>query len=120
MLSPSMFTSETIGGLPIATRWTWTGLLTYLDDFGRGKDNAALVKAAVWPLDESYTIKKVATDLDRLEQVGSICRFECCGTRNMHAPRWDVFQKVSHPTDSTICPCPEHDREIHDVHRSAS
>lgn len=120
MLSPSMFTSETIGTLPIPTRWTWAGLLTYLDDYGRGKDNASLIKAAVWPLDDTYNSKKVSADLERLQLVGSICRYECCGSKQLHSPKWGTFQKVSHPTDSTLCPCPEHDGEIHEAHRIAS
>jgi hypothetical protein len=120
MLSPDMFTSETISSQPIPTRWTWAGLLTYLDDYGRGKDNAALVKAAVWPLDDAYTSKKVAADLDRLEQVGSLCRYTCCGSRQLHAPNWETFQKVSHKTDSKVCPCPEHDRNLHEEHRRDS
>lgn len=120
MLSPAMFTSESIGSLPVATRWTWTGMLTYLDDFGRGKDNPSLIKAAVWPLDDAYTSKKVSLDLGRLEQIGTLCRYECCGSRQLHSPKWDLFQRVSHPTDSVHCPCPEHDREIHEAHRIAS
>ena len=120
MLSPTMFTSVTIGSLPVSTRWTWTGMLTYLDDFGRGKDHPSLIKAAVWPLDDNYTSRKVAADLDRLAEVGSICRYLCCQAKQLHAPKWETFQKVAHPTDSTCCPCPECDANLSAVHRNHS
>lgn len=109
MLSPEMFTSESIAALPVSSRWTWAGMLTYLDDFGRGRDNAALIKAAVWPLDDGYTARKVAGDLDRLVEIGSLCRYECCGSALLHSPTWAGYQRVSHPTASKLCPCPTHE-----------
>lgn len=109
MLAPEMFTSESLASLPVSTRWTWAGLLTYFDDLGRGRENAALVKAAVWPLDDTYTLKKVAADLDRLQAIGSVCRYECCGMKQIHSPAWGTWQKPSHPTPSRLCPCPTHD-----------
>lgn len=109
MLSPEMFTSESLASLPVATRWTWAGLLTYFDDLGRGRENAALVKAAVWPLDDGYTLRKVTLDLERLEGIGTLCRYECCGMKQMHSPAWQAWQKPSHPTPSRLCPCPVHE-----------
>lgn len=109
MVDPAMFTSENVAALPVATRYTWVGLLCYLDDTGRGKDNAALVKASVWPLDGTYTAKKVAGDLVRLAERGMLCRYECCGTKQFHAPTWDTWQRISHPTPTKLCPCPGHE-----------
>lgn len=120
MIDPELFTSESVASLPISTRYTWVGLLCYLDDTGRGKDNAALVKAAVWPLDEAYTTKKVAADLDRLVDNGSLCRFECCGTPQVHAPTWTVWQKISHPTPTKLCPCAGHEPAAHREHQRES
>ncbi|MGZ4663615.1 MAG: hypothetical protein ACXV5Q_00815 [Frankiaceae bacterium] len=109
ILHPDMFSSENIASMPVASRWTWVGMLTYLDDYGRGKDNPALVKATVWPLDESYTSKKVAADLDRLVAMGTLCRYECCGLSLLHSPNWANFQKIAHPLASKLCPCPVHE-----------
>lgn len=118
MVDPGMFTSETVAALPISARWTWVGLLCYLDDTGRGKDNPALVKASVWPLDESYTARKVAADIEKLVTNGSLCRFECCGQSFLHAPRWTEWQKISHPTPTKLCPCAGHEPKAHRLHRT--
>jgi hypothetical protein len=118
MVDPAMFTSENVAALPVSTRWTWVGLLCYLDDFGRGRDNPALVKAAVWPLDDSYTAKKCAADLDRLVEAGMLCRYECCGSRQIHAPTWANWQKISHPTATKFCVCAGHEPRAYRIHRS--
>lgn len=116
MIDPAFFTSETIATLPVATRLTWIGIWTYADDHGHAKDNASLVKAAVWPLDDAYTAKKVGLDLDRLVDNGSLCRFECCGQKQLHIPTWLLWQKVSHPTETKLCPCPGHEPDAAQIH----
>lgn len=120
MVDPAMFTSESVAALPVQTRWTWVGLLCYLDDTGRGKDNAALIKASVWPLDDNYTARKVTTDVDRLVSGGQLCRYTCCGGSFLHAPRWMEWQKISHPTATKLCPCAGHEPDAHRIHRSES
>jgi hypothetical protein len=120
MISPEMFTSDTIAALPIPARWTWVGLLCYLDDEGRGKDNPSLVKASVWPQDDNYTPRKIKADLDRLETAGSVCRYTCCGVGQLHAPRWTSWQRISHPTPTLLCPCPRHDGPAHEIHAKDS
>jgi hypothetical protein len=116
MLSPEMFTSPTVSRLPVTARWTWAGLLCYLDDYGYGEDSAALIKAAVWPRDHLHNIKRVAADLDKITEEGSACRFTCCHLAQLHVPKWDSWQKVAHPGKFRFCPCPTHggeDRELH-------
>jgi hypothetical protein len=117
MLSPEMFTSATVCALPVPTRWTWAGMLCYLDDYGKGEDSPELVKAAVWPRDSGYTAKKVAVDIGRLVDVGALCRYECCGKPQIHAPSWSGWQKVSHPTDTKLCPCPLCEGLVSGIHR---
>lgn len=120
MVDPAMFTSESVAGLPVPTRYTWIGLLCYLDDTGRGKDHPALVKAAVWPLDDGYTARKVAADVEKLADAGMLCRYECCGTRQFHAPTWTSWQKISHPTATKLCPCAGHEPKAFRLHQSES
>jgi hypothetical protein len=120
MLSPEMFTSRTVNDLPVEARWTWVGLLCYLDDYGYGEEQAALVKAAVWPLDESRTTGDVAGDMARLVEAGSLCRFICCNKAQMHAPNWREWQTVAHPGKPRLCVCPVHSRDAHETHRTAS
>lgn len=116
LVSPEMFTSLAVAAWPTPTRWTWVGLLCYLDDHGYGIDNASLIKASVWPLDDTYTAKKVAADLDRIGATGSVCRFSCCGRSQLHAPEWTKWQKVPHPKDTNCCPCPDHAPDAAHLH----
>jgi hypothetical protein len=118
MVDPAMFTSETVASLPIPTRYTWVGLLCYLDDMGRGKDNAALIKASVWPLDDGYSAKKVAADVEKLVRAGMLCRYECCGSHQFHSPTWTTWQKISHPTATKLCPCAGHEPGAYRIHLS--
>lgn len=106
MVSPELLTSESVASLPIPTRYSWVALWMYVDDEGRGRDNVALIRAHTWPLDETYTARKVAADLDRLAGLAMICRYMIGDEHFLHLPTWGSWQKVSHPAESRIPPCP--------------
>jgi hypothetical protein len=109
MLSPEFFTSAPVNRLPVTAMLTFAGLWCYLDDYGRGEDDAALVKAVVWPRRRSQTERLVAADLDLIAAEGLVCRYEVTGTALIHSPSWDEHQKVSHKTASKLPPCPDHE-----------
>jgi hypothetical protein len=102
-----MFTSTTVASLPVMVRWTFIGLLTYADDQGRGRDEARLVKAAVWPLDDDVSWQRVAEHLDDLERAGLICRYEGDGKRLLHVSGWPEHQVISHPAKPKLPECPK-------------
>lgn len=105
-IKPAFFSSLSNADLPISTRMTWIGLWTYVDDKGRGVDDARLVKAAVWPLDDAYTTKKVESDLARLEKSGKIGRYIVDGQRYLAVVKWRSHQRIDKPQASTIPPAP--------------
>lgn len=113
MLSPEFFTSAPVNRLPFTAMITFAGLWCYFDDYGRGEDDAALVKAAVWPRRRSQTEAKVAADLDAIAAEGLICYYEHNGQRLIHSPSWNEHQKISHKTPSRYMPCPFHEPEEH-------
>lgn len=106
-VKPSFFTDLTIAELPIATRLTFIGLWTHVDDEGRCVDDARLVKAAIWPLDDAYTVRKVEADLALLESKGRIVRYEADGKRCIAVVNWS-HQKISHAQPSNL-PAPVDD-----------
>jgi hypothetical protein len=128
MLSPEFFSSAPVNRLPIPAAMTFAGLWCYLDDFGRGEDDAALVKAVVWPRRRSHTESKVAADLDLIVAENLLCRYVTPvihsqelvkipsrdhAERLIHSPSWREHQRISHPTPSKFMPCPIHETELH-------
>ena len=103
-IKPEFFASSTIQKLTFAQRLTFLGLLTYVDDEGRGLDDTRLVKAAVWPLDDRHTQRRVSGDLEALEKQGLIQRYEAYDGRKtrryLHIRGWTEHQRVSHPAPS--------------------
>jgi hypothetical protein len=120
MLSPEFFTSGPVSELPLSAMITFAGLWCYVDDYGRGEDNADLVKAAVWPRRTSHTKKHVASDLDAIFGMHLICRYESSGVHLMHIPSWSEHQKISHRTDSKLPPCPGHEAALYSFFLSES
>lgn len=103
-IKPGFFSSLSIAELPIPTRLTFIGLWTYVDDEGRGVDDARLIKAALWPLDDNYTTKKVEADLVMLATKGRIVRYEHGGRRYLAVVKssWKEHQRIDKPQDSIL------------------
>jgi hypothetical protein len=109
MLSPDFFTSKTLNALPIQTCMTFAGIWCWADDFGRGEDDAALVKASVWPRRKTLTEAKVRADMDALIKAEVLCSYAVKGHDLIHVINWSEHQKISHPTPSKLPPCQTHE-----------
>ena len=107
-IKPDAFLSESLAGVPRGTRWTFAGLWTYADDAGRARDDARLVKAALYPLDDEVTQADVKADLKMLANIGAICRYVVDGKNYLHMPGWH-HQKINRPTPAKSPPCPMHE-----------
>ena len=101
-VKPSFFTSQTVAELPATARLKFIGLWTHADDEGRAVDDPRLIKAAVWPLDDKHTARKVTDDLNVLERHGLIRRYEVAGRRYLHIPSWHEHQKINRPQKSSL------------------
>ncbi|EEP73526.1 hypothetical protein MCAG_03853 [Micromonospora sp. ATCC 39149] len=104
-IKPEFFTSLTVASLPVEARLTFVGLWTHVDDEGRCVDDARLIKAAVWPLDDRLSTD-VELDLKRLSESSLILRYKV-GERSYLAVRgWSEHQRINRPTKSKIPPPP--------------
>ena len=110
-IKPSMFSSLTVCAWPFEVRWLFAGLFTYVDDYGRGIDEPRLVKADLFPLDDKVTAARLDRLLTRISESGPLCRYEVGDRKYLHIESWAEHQRVSHPTDSVIPPCPKHETE---------
>lgn len=117
-VKPELRTSRTVGEWPIDVRYAWVLLWGYLDDYGRGVDDLRTLKADLFPLDEQVTSKKLDSWLALMtqrtrwtqpERDAPLCRYEVGGITYLHAVYWRDHQRVSHPTRSSVPPCPIHD-----------
>lgn len=100
-IKPSFFRSEDVSALPLRARLTWIGLWTQCDDAGRAKDNARLVKADIWPLD-NVTLRDIEEDLETLAAHGRIVRYEVDGRRYLEIANWSDHQAIQKPTPSKL------------------
>jgi hypothetical protein len=99
-IKPSFFSSLTIASLPISTRLTFIGLWTYVDDEGRAIDDARLIKAELWPLDDRYTVKHIGSDLERLAESGLIERYVVADRHYLQVTGWAEHQRINRPNVS--------------------
>ena len=113
-IKPTFFTSLTVAGISLSARLTFIGLWTYCDDSGRGRDDARLIKAAIWPLDDSHGTRRIETDLATLEKEGLIERYTVDGQTYIRIRSWKEHQRINRPTPSLLPPSPEESLSRHD------
>lgn len=102
-IKPEFFTSLTIADLSYEARLTFIGLWTHVDDQGRCVDDARLVKAAVWPLDER-TSKDVDVDLWELADAELVQRYTVGRKKFLAVRSWEEHQKINRPSSEKLPP----------------
>lgn len=105
-IKPDFFTSLTIADLTYEQRLTFIGLWTHVDDEGRCVDDARLIKAALWPLDDR-TAADVEKDLGALSESSLILRYTLNQKRYLSVRSWSEHQKINRPTPSKLPPPPD-------------
>jgi hypothetical protein len=117
-IKPEVRTSLVVASWPREVRYLWILLWGYLDDHGRGADDARLIKADCLPLDDDITAGTVAEWVTLIATSGSdpenppLCRYEVNGKRYLHAPNWSEHQRPSHPARSRFPKCPAHEPRL--------
>ncbi|MFI7563827.1 hypothetical protein ACIBVM_18555 [[Kitasatospora] papulosa] len=104
-IKPTFFTSLTIADLSFEQRLTFIGLWTHVDDEGRCVDDARLIKAAVWPLDDR-TAADVEDDLRALTELSLITRYTLTRRSFIAVTGWAEHQRINRATPSKY-PAPE-------------
>ncbi|MGY4931601.1 hypothetical protein ACWD7T_10850 [Streptomyces sp. 900116325] len=104
-IKPEFFTSLTIADLTPEQRLTFIGLWTQADDEGRCVDDARLIKAAIWPLDDR-TASDVEGDLKALSESSLILRYVLNRKHYLAVRGWAEHQKINRPTPSKVPPPP--------------
>lgn len=106
-VKPAFWTDRGVAALPLAVRLHFIGTWNYVDDEGKGEDDARLLKAALWPLDDSVTARKVEGFMGTLAEHGMIVRYEVEGERYFRVSHWN-HQRIDKPQASNYPdPLPE-------------
>lgn len=105
-IKPEFFTSEAVAELNFRQRLLWEGLWCHQDDDGRCRDNARVIKGAVFPLDDEVTAELVEDDLVTLEKRGRIIRYSAEGRSYIATVNFSEHQKPNRPTPSKLPPPP--------------
>lgn len=101
-IKPGFFRSYDVIPLSYRARLTWIGLWTYVDDEGRGRDDARIIKGELWALEDDVTWQEVERDLTELSVSGHVVRYEVSGRQFLAIPTWADHQVISRPTKSKL------------------
>ena len=72
----------------------WSYLITYVDDFGRGSADTAILKGFVFPLRKSVTEKNIGDALSRLASMGLVHLYKVDGEPYLYFPKWAKHQRI--------------------------
>ena len=105
-IKPEFWSSPDVAALSDADRLLFIGLWSYVDDHGRGRDDVALIVAALFPHDmvanPRETVAKVRDGLARLSEANLILRYTVASRTYFLVTGWGKHQRVDKPKESRI------------------
>ena len=105
-IKPEFWSSPDIAALSDSDRLLFIGLWSYVDDHGRGRDDVALIVAALFPHDmvanSRDTVAKVRDGLARLSEADLIIRYTVASRTYFLVTGWGKHQRVDKPRASRI------------------
>ena len=105
-IKPEFWSSPDIAALSDNDRLLFIGLWSYVDDHGRGRDDVALIVAALFPHDmvakPRDTVAKVRDGLARLSEANLILRYTVASRTYFLVTGWGKHQRVDKPKASRI------------------
>lgn len=105
-VKPDLWKSPIVAGWSYPARLLYIGLWNYCDDEARGVDDARLLKAEIFPVDDKATPKKIEGWLREIEASGRIIRYESAGKRLLCVPSMLEHQRIDKPRPSLLPPPP--------------
>ncbi|HEX6682130.1 MAG TPA: hypothetical protein VF062_05020 [Candidatus Limnocylindrales bacterium] len=95
-IRPEFWTSEDVAAMDWPTRLVYIGLWSYVDDNGVGRDDARLITAALFALDEDFreSYRRVTGALSHLSEHSQITRYLVDGKPYLHISAWSKHQRI--------------------------
>lgn len=94
IIKESTFTSDRISQLTDFEFRLWVGLLTYVDDAGRGDARPAIIKGRIFALRDRVTLKEVDEAVHGLAAKGCVSLYTVGGRPYLWFPTWGKHQRV--------------------------
>ena len=105
-IKPEFWSSPDIAALSDSDRLLFIGLWSFVDDQGRGRDDVALIVAALYPHDmvanPLETVAKVRDGLARLHAANLIYRYTVASRTYFLVTGWSKHQKVDKARPSRL------------------
>lgn len=106
ILKPEFFRSESLAKVSHSARLTFQGLWCEADAAGRGVAHPAILKGAIWPLDDDITPHVVEAHLQELSATRHIALYEIDGRRLYAIVNWFAHQSAAYRTGDEKYPAP--------------
>ena len=94
IIKESAFLSDTIAELTDFEFRLWVGLITYVDDAGRGDARPAVIKGRVFALRDRVTVKDIDAALHALAAKGCVSLYTVGGKPYFWFPSWAEHQRI--------------------------
>lgn len=94
IIKDSIHGSERLNSLTDFQFRLWVGLITYVDDYGRGDARPAIIKGVVFPLRDRITNKDIESALLALAGAGCVSLYEVDGRPYLYFPNWERHQRI--------------------------
>ena len=111
IIKESIHGSEKLNTLTDFQYRLWVGLITYVDDYGRGDARPAIIKGTVFPLRDRVTAKDIQEALLALAGAGCVGLYEVDGKPYLYFPNWERHQRIQ--TKKSKYPAPQESTVIH-------
>ena len=112
---PEFWRSRDITSLPIADRFLFIGLWSYVDDNGVGRDELAAIIGDLFAedmlRDSRETVARVSEGLSHLSEKGLICRYSVEGKPFLFVTNWEKHQRIDKPAKPRF-PRPDGESEV--------
>lgn len=105
IIKESTFTSDKIASLSDFEFRLWVGLITIVDDAGRGDARPAIIKGKVFALRERTSIKDIEQALHSLAAKGCVSLYTVDGKPYFWFPTWSKHQRVRDCKPKYPAPC---------------
>lgn len=94
VIKESISTSDKIASLSDFEFRLWVGLITQVDDAGRGDARPAIIKGHVFPLRDRVTLKDIDAALHGLAAKGCVSLYTVGGRPYFWFPTWSEHQRI--------------------------